>query len=148
MLHPAPTTKLDPTLARGILEERHAETATKPAYIVMSFYNTDYRLHLLPVGEVTTEVGKTLIGVIRADARRVDVIGTGGKFIDPVYGRPRRVQGRVVATDSAANTITVNAGMPVTCKLTDSRQRAESFEVGQFVGFAVPSGATFEQKQA
>lgn len=145
MLHPAPTSKIAPHLARGTLEERHEATATKPAYIVMGFHNTDYRLHLLPIGEVDAEIGKRLIGTIRADAKRVDVIGSGGRYVDPVYGRPRHVHGRIVAVDPAANTITVHAGMPVICRLTDARQRAESFEAGQFVGFSVLRGATFEQ---
>lgn len=145
MLHPAPTTRIDPGLARGVLEEIHAETATKPAFIVLHFYNTNYRVHLLPVGEISVEPGKRIHGVIRAEAKRVDVVETGGKFIDPVLGRPRRVQGRVVETDTSRNTLTVDAGAPFVCRLTDHRQRASDFEPGQFVGFSVMRGATFEQ---
>ncbi|USN98326.1 MAG: hypothetical protein H6810_09095 [Phycisphaeraceae bacterium] len=146
MLHPAPTTKIDPGLARGVLEEVCAATATAPAHIVVSFYNTNYRVHLLPVGEITAEVGRRIQGVIRAEAKRVDVVKTGGKYIDPVYGRPRRVQGRIVETDTSRNTLTVDVGgAPFVCRLTDHRQRASDFEPGQFVGFGVLKGATFEQ---
>lgn len=145
MLHPAPTTKIEPGVARGVLEEVHAATATNPAYIVLSFYNTNYRTHLIPVGEITAPVGKRIQGVIRAEAKRVDVVRTGGKYVEPVLGRPRRVQGRIVEVDTARNALTVDAGMPIVCRLTDHRQRATDFEAGQFVSFDVLRGATFQQ---
>ncbi|MEL6328520.1 MAG: hypothetical protein AAFR38_02565 [Planctomycetota bacterium] len=148
MLHPAPTSKTPAGVARGVLEERIVATATTPAFVVLSFYNTDYRLHLRPVGEVTRLEGKRVEGVIRAEAKRVDVVSSGGRYVEPVFGRPRRVQGSVVATEPAANTITVNAGMPIVCRLTDSRQRASDFEVGDFVSFDVLRGASFEERRA
>jgi hypothetical protein len=148
MLHPAPTSKIDPSLARGLLEAVHPETATKPAYAVLTFHNTSYRLHVLPVGPITAEPGKRIIGIIRADAKRVDKVSSGGRYVEPVFGRPRRVQGRVIATDNTAGTITVNAGVPICCRLTDERQRATEFEPGDFVSFDVLRGASFEQTDA
>jgi len=148
MLHPAPTTKLDPSTARGVLKERHPETATKPAMVVLTFYNTQYEMHLLPVGDIAdpsgVPLGKRVEGKIRADAKRVDVVTSGGRYVEPVHGRPRRVQGWVVATDNTRNSITVNAGVPIECRLTDRRQSATRFEPGQFVSFDVMRGATFE----
>ena len=147
MLHPAPTNKIDPGQTRGTLEEVVEQTATRPAHLVIGLYNSDYRLHLIPVGEITAEIGKRIIGVIRAEAKRVDVVKTGGKYVEPVMGRPRRVQGRIVETDTSRNTITVEAAAPFVCRLTDHRQRAGDFEPGQFVSFDVLNGATFEQSQ-
>jgi len=141
MLYPAPTTKLAPHLARGTVVEHIGATATKPAFVVLSFANTSYRMHLQPTAEVSTPVGKTVIGTIRAEAKRVDVVHSGGRYVDPVFGRPRRVQGAVVANDGGV--LTVHAGVPVVCTLTDPRQKAEDFAVGDFVGFAVARGATF-----
>ncbi len=60
-----------------------------------------------------------------------------------MYGRPRRVQGSVIAIDG--NSIVVNAGVPVHVEPTDPRQTAASFEVGQFVSFDALDGATFTQ---
>jgi hypothetical protein len=145
MLQPAPTDRIDPGLARGTLEGVHEQTATRPAFIELGLYNSDYRLHLLPSGEITAAVGKRVLGVIRAEAKRVDIVRSGGKYVEPVMGRPRRVQGRVVETDTSRNAITVDAGAPFVCRLTDHRQRASDFEAGQFVSFDVLSGATFEQ---
>ena len=146
MLDPAPTTKIDPTLARGRLEEIIDETATTPAYVVLSFPNTNYRTHLIPAGGVEglrDRLGKTVIGRISAKARRVDKVGAGGRYIEPVIGRPRRVQGSVVATDTGKNTITVSAGAPITSSLTDPRQKASDFTPGDFVSFDVERGASF-----
>ncbi|MCA9273617.1 MAG: hypothetical protein KDA31_11300 [Phycisphaerales bacterium] len=146
MLHPAPTTKIDPKLARGVLEEVLPATATKPAYAVISFPNTSYRVHLEPVGEITGKPGKTIVGTIRARAKRIDTCATGGKFIDPVFGRPRRVQGSIVAIEG--DWVVVNAGMPVYCQPTAPGQSASHFAVGQFVSMGVEGGTSFEQVSA
>lgn len=148
MLDPAPTTKLPPSQARGRLASVREATATEPSMIEVTFYNTDYRLHLIPVGAVTASVGDRIEGQIAADAKRVDTVNSGGRYVEPVIGRPRRVQGSVVAVDASSNSITVNAGMPIVCRLTDPRQRASDFERGDFVSFDVMRGATFEQRGA
>lgn len=144
MLHPAPTSKIDPRLARGTLAELHAATATRPAYAVVTFPNTSYRLHLIPAEEITTPIGKRIIGVIRAQARRVDLVRTGGRFVEPVFGRPRRIQGSVVAHDEDANAIVVNAGVPIHCTLTDPRQVPADFPLGEIVSFDTLAGASIE----
>lgn len=141
MITPSPTTKIDPSLARGTLAGRIDATLTKPAMIKFAVPNTSYELHLLPSGEVHSNVGKRLIGVIKASARRVDVVGTGGQFVEPVFGRPRRVQGTVVAVTSEA--IVVDAGVTIHLSLTDSRQNPSMFALGQLVSCDVLDGATF-----
>ncbi|TVQ60510.1 MAG: hypothetical protein EA378_11615 [Phycisphaerales bacterium] len=145
MLHPAPVTSRPLHIALGKLLEVVDATATKPSYIVVSFPNTSYRIHLHPQGAIRTELGKRIEGVIQADARRVDKVGSGGRYVEPVFGRPRRVQGSIVAKDDKANTITVHAGVPIVCRLTDARQRADQFEPGDFVSFDVLRGATFTE---
>ncbi|MCG3123405.1 MAG: hypothetical protein GIKADHBN_01822 [Phycisphaerales bacterium] len=144
MIEPAPTTPLAPHLARGTLIEVVPDSATRPGHIVLRIPNTSYQLHLVPATGFATPVGTRIIGTIHARAKRVDTTGTGGRFIEPVYGRPRRIQGFVVGTDPAANTITVDTGVPVICTLTDQRQHPSQFSEGQFVGFDVMDGATFE----
>jgi hypothetical protein len=143
MITPHPTTKIAPYLTRGTLSANHAATATKPAYVVVEIPNTSYQLHLIPAAAVATPVGKKTIGVIRAEARRVDVVKSGGRYVEPVAGRPRRVQGAVISKDVSANTITVNAGVPIVLKLTDARQRADQFADGDFVSCDVLDGATY-----
>ena len=109
---------------------------------VLSLPDTDYRLHLVMDPAPAVTQGR-IRGSIHAQARRVDVVNTGGIFIEPVIGRPRRLQGRIIDRDAAANTITVKAVAPFICKL-DSLQKAEQFPVGALVSFDVERGARFE----
>ncbi len=148
MLQPAPTTKIDPELARGTLLAIHPAMGDDPATVEIGFANTSYRVSLVLIGEIKAKVGKKVIGSIRADARRVDVVDTGGRYVEPVLGRPRRVQGRIIGANNSNNTITVHAGFPIVCRLSDARQRAVGFEPGQLVSFDVKAGATFTEKPA
>ncbi|GIK20037.1 MAG: hypothetical protein DYG93_06905 [Leptolyngbya sp. PLA2] len=143
MIHPAPTTKIDPRHARGTLLELRPETATKPAFAVITYPNTRYELHLVPRSGITTPPGKRIVGTIHALAKRIDEVGTGGRYVEPVAGRPRRVQGIIVAVEPSTNEIVVNAGVPIHCRPTDPRQKATDFREGQFVSFDVMEGTEF-----
>lgn len=145
-----------PTAARGVLHEIVAATATKPGYIVLAIPGSNYQLHLRPSAELAARlspanVGKRLVGQISVEARRIDSVRTGGRYIEPVHGRPRRVQGTVTAVDMASGTIIVDAGgattvdglpLPVRCRPTDARQRADQFAPGDLVSMDVLDGAT------
>ena len=137
MLHPAPTTPISPSLCRGVL---HEVTAT---HIVIEFPNTNYHLHLKPTGLITTAMGKRIIGTITVSARRVDIAETCGKYVEPLTGRPRRVQGRIASIDARTNELVVDAGMSIHLKLTDPRQRSDAFKPGDLVSCDVLEGATF-----
>lgn len=125
-----------PGTARGLLAEASDER------IILSVPGTSYQIHLGVYQRPSTQVGKPIVGTIRAQARRIDVVRTGGRYIEPVYGRPRRVQGAVIAVDQGQQTVTVDAGVPMVCKV-DAGQRAEQFKVGDFVSFDVLPGAAF-----
>lgn len=149
-----PTTATAST-ARGLLYDASSATATKPASIVFHVPGSQYQVHLRQEGQVTGQVGKRIAGTIHASARRVDATAQGGCFIEPVVGRPRRIQGVVTAHNASSNTITVNCAgsaavdgvsLPVVCKLTDARQKPEQFPLGTIVGFDVLDGATFTQQ--
>lgn len=135
MITPSPTSKIDAGVARGEL------VSSGSGHLVMSIPNTSYQLHLVPQGAVTTPVGKRLIGTIRVQARRIDVVGTGGQFVEPVFGRPRRVQGTVIRTEGGA--VVIDAGVPIHAVPTDARQSPDQFAVGQLVSFDAVAGATF-----
>ena len=132
-----PTTTQSLHHARGVLAESSAERVT------ISFTGTDYRLHLVVYQTPSTPVGKRILGSIRTQARRVDVVHTGGRYIEPLQGTPCRIQGEVITADAGDNTITVSAGVPIICKLTDRRQRADQFKPGDLVAFDVLPGASF-----
>lgn len=152
---PGPRTQADPALARGVLADAVEATATAPAYMVFALPGTSYALHLrtqTPTIDLRPSLGKRAVGTIRCRARRVDVVSTGGRYVEPVMGRPRRVQGTILQTRPAENAIVVSAGgavtadglpMPIVCELTAPNQRAEAFAVGQLVSMDVHEGATF-----
>lgn len=129
-------TRIERNIARGVLSESSDDR------IVLGIPGTDYELHLAVYQKPSTQIGKPIAGTIRAQARRIDVVHTGGRYLEPVYGRPRRVQGEIVAVDPGAQTVTVHAGVPIVCK-TEGAQRAEQFQVGDFVSFDVRAGASF-----
>ena len=116
--------------------------------IVLGLRGTDYRLHLVVDGPVTAPLNKPLTGRITARARRVDIVGRGGRYIEPVYGRPRRLQGTVVGADAGANTLAVRCGGGSTfiCSLLPD-QSASDFQAGTLVALDVESGAKFVMSQ-
>lgn len=138
MIEPAPTTKIDPTLARATVL---ADAPEGGGIVQLGFSNTSYQVHLRAEGPTGVAPGKRVIGRIEARAKRIDRVQTGGKYVEPVYGRPRRVQGRVLGV--ADGKVVVDAGMPIHCAPTDSRQQASDFAAGDFVSFDVLDGATF-----
>lgn len=139
MITPTPTTRIDPKIARGV----YGGTTAGKSLVRILFPGTSYDLQLSPRGEVTAVEGKRIEGIIALDARRLDLVGTGGRFIEPVFGRPRRVQGMVVGV--ADGRLVVNCGVPLHLRLTDVRQQPERFEPGTMVGCDVMDGGTFTQ---
>lgn len=131
------TTDTTARRARGILLDK------TPDSVVFATRDSNYQLRLETLNQVSTEVGDRIVGTIRARAsKRFDVVNTGGRFIDPLYGRPRRLQGDIIDVDASNNTITVNAFVPVVVTVHES-QKASDFAVGQFVSGDVKGGATF-----
>ncbi len=143
MIQPSPTTKIEPTLARGVLAELGPVVAGHHHNLVIEFPNTNYRLKLDASQMIVGDIGKRILGTIHATARRIDIVDSGGCYVEPVYGSPRRIQGRIIAIEGDA--IVVDAGMPIYCTPSERGQTAEGFEVGQFVAFGVLAGTKFQQ---
>jgi len=121
----------------------HAEVVEqKEGLIVLTLPTTDYRIQLATDKPLDVQPKQRVTGRVHAEAMRVDIASSGGRFIEPVYGRPRRVQGRIVATDAENNTITVRAACPVICTLGVG-QTAGQFNLGDIATFDVRKGATF-----
>lgn len=131
------TLAAEPGVVVGRLEE------VRDDGVVLSVPDTDYRLHLVTSERVAGAVKDRVSGRVSARARRVDVVPSGGRYVEPVFGRPRRIQGRIIGGDVSSNTIMVDAAVPVVVTLM-SPQRTGDFSTGQLVSFDVESGATFE----
>ncbi|MEM6853158.1 MAG: hypothetical protein AAF593_02000 [Planctomycetota bacterium] len=130
-----------PTVSGKLLELAEGE-------MVLGIPETDYRMKLVLEIEPPVAVGQKITGTIHATARRVDVIPAGGRYVEPVFGRPRRVQGRIVGGHGPSRTLYVKAGPALICTLSDERQGPEQFSIGQMVSFDVEAGAVFKPQLA
>lgn len=128
------------SVTSGVVAERRGGeiTLAHPG----SSYRLDLRLDEPEQGGVA--VGARVRGEIRVQAARIDVIKTGGKYIEPVDGPPRRVAGRVLETDRYANIVIVDAGPFVVVCTPNAHQKASDFAVDQLVTMGVKPGATFK----
>ena len=133
-----PGTKPD-TLARGILESLTDEQ------MVFAVPHTEYKLHLVPtvpVGEFDKYVGKRIRGLIEAVALRIHPARAGGRFIEPVWGAPRIIAGKVCSVDDARRRVLVDAGVAMWVTAPEGQDLSELHE-GQLVNFYVQSGTSF-----
>lgn len=133
----APSSPTIPPVVSGVVDEVHAE------WVQVRVPGTNYRLRLVPAEGLSVAVGDKIEGVIRAQALRMDVIPSGGRFIEPVQGRPRRVQGRIVGGNVDRNEVYIKAG-PGVVVTPMAPQRASDFSIGQIVSFDVREGSTIE----
>jgi len=133
----APSSPTTPPVVSGVVDEVHTD------WVQVRIPGTDYRLRLVPKEGLSVAVGDKIDGVIRAQALRMDVISAGGRYIEPVQGRPRRVQGRIVGGNPALNEVYLKAG-PGVVVTPMAPQRAGDFSIGQMVSFDVRDGATME----
>ena len=129
-----PTT---PPVVSGVIDE------IGDGWVQLKVPDTDYRLRLVPKDGFSASVGDKVSGTVRAQALRMDVVPAGGRYIEPVQGRPRRVQGRVTGGSASANEVYVKAG-PGVVVTPMAPQRAADFAIGQMVSFDVRDGATVE----
>ncbi len=151
MLHPEPTTKIDPTLARGTVLEVLDADDRHPARVVMGFPNTSYRIEFVIKGDVEPVralVGEMVLARLFAEARRIDTPHAGGRRFDPCYGRPARILGKPIGADPVSNALLVHAGQPIALKVTAPGQRAEELAQADFVVCDLWPGAWFELVRA
>ncbi len=88
-------------------------------------------------------VGERVRGTIHAPAWKVDRVDLGGNYVEPLYGRPRRMQGTILGVNVATNELTVQVGYEVTMKMP-AKYSAADYQVGERVGWDNIEIPTFE----
>jgi hypothetical protein len=78
--------------------------------------------------------GMRVRGTIHAPAWKVDRVELGGNYVEPLIGRPRRMQGTILAVNPATNELTVQVGYEAIVKLPE-RCKATDYQVGERVGW-------------
>src|SRR5512138_3646263 len=96
---------LSTTAARGkVLRVENGQVVFQPA-------GTNYELLLDSDVQYAGPLGTLVEGVVRAVGRKVWTVPSGGNFIEPIFGRPRIIQGRV--RQAEADQLTIHAGCPI-----------------------------------
>ena len=134
-----------PATARVELEEVIAPAAGAPARVRIAPTGTAYRIELVldgDAGALASRVGKRISGTVRGRALRAWHATAGGCFIEPVWGMPRIVQGRVLAVDVQSNAALLDLAFPAWVAMEPS-QAAGGFQTGDMLNFYVESGASF-----
>jgi hypothetical protein len=88
--------------------------AVKDGVVVFHPAGTNYQMHVA-VPAFSGALNTPVKCVIRAAARKVYTVPSGGNFISPIFGPPRIVQGMVRAADESH--IVVHAGCPIHIEL-------------------------------
>jgi hypothetical protein len=117
----------------------------KGSLIVFQPANTTYHLYL--AGGPYNGPLKTPVEIlIRAYARKLWTVPSGGNFVAPIMGTPRTIQGRVRFVDG--QTIIVQAGVPVAIALPANDSGVDlncgALGVGSLVNVMVMPGVSFE----
>ena len=95
--------------------------------------NMNYRNSFVLKG-AELKAGEWVQGKILASAWKVDRVELGGNYVEPLFGRPRRMQGTILAVDVGQNELTVQVGYEVTVKLP-TKYKAADYHVGDRVGW-------------
>ena len=132
-----PTDDETRALTRGVLESLDDNE------IVLAVHHSEYRLHLMPAGDINASVGSRIKGTIHARALRMHAARGGGRFIEPVWGAPRIVAGRVRAVDEPQRRLLVDTGVPMWVEAPKDQDLGVIRE-GELVNFYVESGACFQ----
>jgi len=127
-----------------------------PKFVVESFENgivtlkvpgSNYRNSFAVAPQQTAGLvpGMRVRGKIHAPAWKVDRVELGGNYVEPLFGRPRRMQGTILAINPAANELTVQVGYEATVQMPE-KYKATDFVVGERVGWDNIELPTFERE--
>jgi len=125
-------------------------TSVTDQIVVFQPANTTYQLHLAPTSPFTGPQDKPLHAIVQVTARKVYTVPSGGNFIQPIFGPPRIVQGRVLYVDERS--MVVQAGCPIHVELPSADLAIDldngNIAVGTMVNVVALPGAKFSQAEA
>ncbi|HMN97365.1 MAG TPA: hypothetical protein PKC43_12905 [Phycisphaerales bacterium] len=113
--------------------------------VVIAVPGTEYRLWLRPISPlpaIRARLGRRIAGRVAGRALRLHPAAAGGRFIEPIDGVPRIVQGAVLAVDGSRRSVLLDVGIPIRLELLVD-QPLESFAPGSLWNCYIESGATF-----
>ena len=116
-------------------------------YAVFNPVNTNYELHLLyPKGRPPAQLNQQIWVYIRATARKVWTVPSGGNFVTPIFGTPKIAQGRVKQVEERQ--MVLHAGVPIHVMLPKDDTAYDlingAMAVSGLVNVTLMPGATIE----
>jgi hypothetical protein len=127
-------------LARGKV------TGNANGKIVFQPANTNYEIHLEVASGYSGPLNQLIDGRIKAKARKVYTVPSGGGFITPLFGPMRIVQGRVMQVEELR--IIIRGGVAVEIELPTGQDSIDLEEgpitVGNIANAVILPGAMFE----
>jgi hypothetical protein len=119
--------------------------------VVLGLHGTDYLLELTPTVTPAdfpaprSQRNRRIRGVVHARALKLHHAQAGGRFIEPVHGRPRIVQGTVYEVDVENNRLLMDVVIPmwITVETAVTGQSAAEFKQGDMLNFYVENDISF-----
>lgn len=121
--------------------------AMQGGVVVFAPVETNYEIRLEAQGPLArAQVGVILDGIIRVAALKVWTVPSGGNFIEPIFGPPRKIQGRIRYLDEEQ--MVLQAGTPIVVALPADPAAFDlvrgPLAVGVMANVSVAPGASFE----
>ncbi len=114
--------------------------------VVFNPAGTNYELHLEMASTYDGPINSPVEAVIRAKARKVYSVPSGGNFIAPIFGSPRTIQGRVRYIDRTS--MVVQCGTMIVVEFPDDANAVDlhsgAIAESSLVNVVAFPGATFE----
>ena len=116
----------------------------KDAAVVFVPADTNYALHLQTASPYTGPLQQTISATIRAKAKKVYTVPSGGGFLSPLLGPPRTIQGRALHVENGW--VVIRAGVSVVVELPTADDALDLQEgpiaVGSIINVVAEPGAT------
>src|ERR1700722_15181835 len=90
-------------------------TAVRNGIVHFAPSNTNFDLHLECSPPYTGAINELITATVRAKAKKVYTVPSGGGFIAPIFGPPRTIQGRAVHVQEGL--VVIRAGCPIVVDL-------------------------------
>lgn len=103
---------------------------------------TQYHLNLDVEDDLSAFIGQRVRGRVHGRALRMHRAAAGGNFIEPLQGRPRIVQGTVLAVDPSNQEVILDLVVPIRVAMAED-QSATGFATGEMVNFYMEPGTRF-----
>jgi hypothetical protein len=119
--------------------------------VILGVHGTDYLLELTPTipcdrfPEPRSKRNRRIRGVVHGRALKLHRAQAGGRFVEPVHGQPRIVQGTVYEVDGPNDRILMDVVVPmwITVDSEITGQVASDFTPGDLLNFYLESGTSF-----